>query len=111
MGAASKPKARRNHALPRDMLPDRENIAHFFAHLRLAQQEGLALWVYGTILAQSGNQNAVLTALAADDPGSWHNRRQHLREWPYDDTDKCAPCATQVDVEACFAALLAWVLS
>lgn len=84
-------------------------VAERLPHLRPAQQRGLALWVYGVILAQSICQNAVITALLVE--GSWHALRQYLREWLYDGADKAAPCLTQVDVEACFPALLRWVLA
>ena len=84
-------------------------IATHFPSLRPAQQRGLALWVYGTILAQSACQDAVIAALLT--LGAWHGLRQHLREWLYDGEDKAAPCHTQVDVTLCFAALLRWLLS
>jgi DDE family transposase len=86
-----------------------EAISEHLPVLRPAQQRGLALWVWGTILARSGCQNAVLTALLAW--GSWHTLRQRLREWLYDGEDKAAPCRTEVAIEACFAPLLRWVLS
>jgi len=84
-------------------------VAAQFSHLRPAQQRGLTLWVYGTILAQSACQNAVVTALLT--LGHWHGVRQHLREWLYDGPHKAAPCHTQVDVTLCFAPLLRWLLS
>ena len=43
----------------------------------------------------------------ADDPGS----RQDLREWLHDGADRAAPCWVQLDVDACFAPLLRWVLA
>lgn len=76
--------------------------------LRPAQQRGLALWVYGTILAQSACQTAVITALLT--VASWSALRQYLREWLYDGADKAAACQTQVEVQRCFAPLLRWVL-
>lgn len=84
-------------------------IAERFPSLRPAQQRGLALWVYGTILAQSACQNAVIAALLA--VGTWHGLRQHLREWLYDGKDKAVPCETQVDISGCFGPLLRWILS
>ena len=84
-------------------------IAERLPSLRPAQQRGLTMWVYGVILAQSICQNAVITALLV--AGRWNGLRQYLREWLYDGTDKAAPCLTQVDVEACFPALLRWVLA
>jgi hypothetical protein len=65
--------------------------------------------VYGTLLAQSVCQNAVITALLRQ--GTWHTVRQRLREWLYDGVDKADPCRTQVEVSACFAPLLRWVLA
>ena len=86
-----------------------QSIAQYFPNLRPAQQRGLTLWVYGTILAQSACQNAVITTLVA--VGFWQTVRQHLREWLYDGPDKARPCNTQVEVALCFAPLLRWLLS
>ena len=83
-------------------------IAEQFPHLRPAQQRGLTWWVYGTILAGSACQNAVITALLMF--GRWAGVRQYLREWLYDGADKAAPCQTQVEVRHCFAPLLGWVV-
>lgn len=79
-----------------------------FPALRPGQQRGLALWVYGTILAQSACQTAVIAALLT--LGSWSALRQALREWLYDGADNAAPCQTEVAVERCVAPLLRWVL-
>jgi hypothetical protein len=77
--------------------------------LRPSQQAGLTWWVYGTILAGSACQNAVLNVLCTA-----HRERQalrqYLREWLYDGADKARACATQVEVRACFVLLLRWVL-
>ena len=64
----------------------------------------------GTILARSSCQNAVLGALTALGLG-WHASRQYLREWLHDGADRAAPCRVQLDVDACFAPLLRWVLA
>ena len=37
--------------------------------------------------------------------------RQYLREWLRDGADRAAPCRVQLEVEACFAPLLRWVLA
>lgn len=95
--------------LPREYSQMTQMIAAHLPHLRRAQCRGLALWVYGTVLAQSACQNAVITALLSR--GGWHTVRQRLREWLYDGGDKAAPCGTQVEVSACFAPLLGWVLA
>ena len=79
------------------------------AILRPAQRRGLALWVLGTLLARSACQSAVVLALSLyQNP---HALRQRLREWLYDGCDKRAACRTQLDVQACFAPLLRWVLA
>lgn len=77
-------------------------------HLRPAEQRGLAWWVLGTILAHSACQSAVVSALSPFRQA--HAARQALREWLYAGVDKAAPCQTQLDVQACFAPLLGWVL-
>jgi Transposase DDE domain len=95
--------------LPREYYQMTRTIAAHLPHLRRAHCRGLALWVYGTLLAQSACQNAVITALLTR--GAWHALRQRLREWLYDGADKADPCRTQVEVTACFAPLLGWVLT
>lgn len=86
-----------------------EQMAQHLGHRRPAQQEGLALWVYGTVLAGSAGQNAVLAALAG--VARWHSLRQRLREWRSAGADRLAPCQTQVDGTACLAPLLRWGLA
>jgi len=48
-----------------------------FPHLRPAHAHGLALWVYGAVLAQSACESAVLAALAP--LGKRETTRQRLR--------------------------------
>lgn len=94
--------------LPRECYPMDDAIAAHLPRLSPAQRLGLTLWVYGTILAGSACQVAVVAALlplAAE-----HALRQRLREWLYDGGDKTAPCRAQVEVAACFAGLLGWVV-
>jgi hypothetical protein len=81
----------------------------FVPHLRPAQQRGLAEWVAGVLEAKSGCEQAVLSALEPLD-GAAEATRARLREVLCDGADRAAPCATSLDVEACFAPLLAWVL-
>src|SRR5947209_1555848 len=85
--------------------------AYFAPCLRPAQRRGLVYWVYGTILAKSALQNAVITALMPVGEGSFHSVRQYMREWLYDGQDRAAPCQTRVDIQSCFAPLLRWLLS
>src|SRR5579863_7725671 len=79
-----------------------------FPELRPAQQMGLALWVFGAVLAHSACQSAVLVAAGV---ARHHAVRQRLREWLYDGADKAKPCAREIAVELCFAPLLRWVLA
>jgi hypothetical protein len=67
------------------------------------------MWVYGSVLAGSACQNAVIGVLCAFE--RWHTARQRLREWLADGKDKARPTATQIAVEACFAPLMGWALS
>lgn len=94
--------------LPRACYHLERDLAAQFPHLRPAQQHGLAVWVYGTILAKSGCQNAVTAALLLY--GRFYTIRDAMREWLYDGDDKAAPCHTEVDVTLCFAPLLRWIL-
>ena len=96
--------------LPSAFYPHSEAIAQHLPHLRPSQVKGLALWVGGTLLAHSSCQNAVLGALTTLGLG-WHATRQYLREWLYDGSDRAAPCRVQLDVDACFAPRLRWVLA
>lgn len=87
-----------------------ETLAEHFPRLRPSQIHGLALWVFGLLLVHRGTETAVATALAAFG-GSISTLRQRLREWLYDGADKAAPCKVQLDAEACFAPLLAWIVA
>jgi hypothetical protein len=74
--------------LPRACYHLERDLAAQFPHLRPAQQHGLAVWVYGTILAHSGCQNAVTAALLLY--GRFYTIRDAMREWLYDGDDKAA---------------------
>ena len=84
-------------------------LAEPLTPLRPAQRRrGLALWVYGAVLARSACQSAVVAALTVWAP--YEALRQRLREWLYDGADKAAPWGTRVAAEGCFGPLLGWVL-
>src|SRR5689334_1722932 len=94
--------------VPPQLDPIERALAERLPHLRGPQRRGLALWVLGAVLAQSACEAAVLAALLPWAP--YHALRQRLREWLRDGVEKRVPCARQVEVEACFAPLLRWVL-
>src|SRR3954469_6251150 len=94
--------------VPPPLPPMERALAERLPHLRPPQRRGLALWALGAVLAQSACQAAVVAALLPWAP--YHALRQRLQEWLLDGADRASPCATQVEVEACFAPLLRWVL-
>lgn len=85
-------------------------LAQRLPTLRPAQRQGLALWLWGAVVAGSACQGAVVGALQ---PlfATRHAGRQYLREWLYDGADRAAPCQTTLEVEGCFVWLLRWVVS
>jgi hypothetical protein len=95
--------------LPREYYQLDATIGAHLPQLSPGQRRGLALWVYGAVTAGSACQAAVVAALLPLAGG--HALRQRLREWLYDGADKAAPVRAQVEVAACFAPLLRWVLS
>ena len=95
--------------LPSECYQMQQTVQQHIPHLRHSQITGLVLWVYGTILASSGCQNAVATALSV--MGNYNSLRQYLREWLYDGQDRAKPCRVQLDVRSCFVPLFRWVLS
>ena len=95
--------------LPRETYPIQQTIEKHLAHRSQPPLTGLVRWVCGAILAGSAGQNAVASALSPW--GSWHRRRQYLREWLYDGSDRARPGPTELDVTLCFAPLLRWVLA
>jgi len=94
---------------PKELMQMEREIVKYFPQLRPAHQRGLALWVYGTIVAKSACQTAVV--LAIQTLGHWHALRQRVREWLYDGSDKAAACQRQVEVTGCFVPLVRWVMA
>jgi hypothetical protein len=85
-------------------------LAEHLPHLRPAQRTGLALWVFGAIVAGSACQSAVVAAL--EPLGCAHHAtRQRLREWTMAGDERVAPCVPTLEVEGCFGGLLRWVLA
>jgi Transposase DDE domain len=96
--------------VPREVSQVEATIASFLPELRPAQRLGLAFWVYGAVIAGSACQVAVVAALLPLG-ATVHALRQRLRDWLYAGEDKAAPCKVELDVAACFAPLLRWVLA
>ena len=94
---------------PREWYQLVESTEKHFPDLRSSQIRGLVLWVYGTLLAKSACQNAVIGALSSI--ATFHALHQYLREFLRDGADKATPCNTQLDVTLCFAPLLRWLLT
>jgi Transposase DDE domain len=84
-------------------------LVDHFPHLRPAYAHALALWVYGTLLAHSACESAVLTALAH--LGNRETLRQRLRDLLRIGTDKRVPTQCDWDLTLCFAPLLRWLLA
>jgi hypothetical protein len=82
----------------------------YLPHLRPAERRGLALWVVALLVATSCCERTILTAMAPLGYAT-HALRARLREWLYDGADRATPCRTSLDVSACFAPLLGWVLA
>ena len=95
--------------LPKGCYQICEQIEKRLPNLSVSQCQGLALWVYGAIMAASASQSAVARMVSI--AGKYNTMRQYLREWLYDGKDRACPTNTQLDVAACFAPLLRWVLS
>ena len=74
--------------------------------------DSLALWLQGTLLAENGCLDRVATALAARG-GNVHTLRRRLCDGLKDDGERPEAWGAdqELDVETCFAPLLAWVLS
>jgi hypothetical protein len=71
----------------------------------------LALWSVGMVLARSCGVSAVSEFLAQGLGRKPNTVRQQLREWCYEANAKWGGPRQEVQVETCFAPLLAWVLS
>ena len=116
----TKPSFTEVSLLPKPLYQIEQELSARLSCLSSAQADGLALWVYGTLLAGNACQNAVLTALTLAcsdnskprlDNDEWNRLRQRLKEWSRDGEKKSRACQSQVEVEACFPFLLTWALS
>jgi hypothetical protein len=97
--------------LPREAYPMLSAVETELGHLTGPQQRGLVWWVFGTVVAGSACQRAVVSALEPlVGAAGVAAVRQRLREWLLDGAEKAVPGRTELDVATCFAPLLRWVV-
>jgi hypothetical protein len=88
-----------------------EVVTTHMPHLSKPQARVLALWSLGMVLARSCALTAVSLFVAQGLNRKANTVRQQLREFCYEAKVKRGGPRQEVQVEACFAPLLAWVLS
>lgn len=86
-------------------------IRKYLPHLSRPQAAVLALWSYGIVLSKSCGITTVVSFLGQLLGESKGNLRQRLREWCYDAEDKKGERRAELDLGACFAPLLGWIIS
>ena len=87
-----------------------EVVTTHMPHLSKPQAAVLALWSVGMVLARSCALTAVSLFLAQGLERKPNTVRQQLREFCYEAKAKRGGPRQEVQVETCFAPLLAWVL-
>lgn len=88
-----------------------EVVTTHLPHLSKPQATVLALWSVGMVLARSCALSAVSTFLARALERKPNTVRQQLREFCYEAKAKRGQPRQELQVETCFAPLLAWVVS
>src|SRR5712671_3266852 len=88
-----------------------EVVTKHMPHLSKPQARVLALWSVGMVLARSCALTAVSLFLAKGLERKPNTVRQQLREFCYEAQAKRGGPRQELQVESCFASLLAWVLS
>jgi hypothetical protein len=79
-------------------------------HLSKPQVAVLAVLSYGMVVLQKCSYTTIALWLAMLEGRKFGTVRQQLREWYYDAQDKRGAHRRQIDVQACFAPLLRWVV-
>jgi Transposase DDE domain len=87
-----------------------DDLAAAFPQLSRPQVLGLATWSFGMVLARCCALTAVALFLAQYLAGRYHAVRQRLREFYQEAAAKKGRRRRDLDVTACFAPLLRWVL-
>ena len=88
-----------------------EEVATHLPRLTRPQAAVLALWSFGMVLARSCSLTAVSLMLAATLQLKEGSVRQRLREFTYEAAAKRGEKRRELEVEACFGPLLAWVVA
>lgn len=86
-------------------------VSDHMPHLRRGCIRLLAWYSFGIVVAQSCGLTSVSALLAPLIGCSENTMRQRLREWSYAAADKRGPSRRDLEVEACFPALIRWVLT
>lgn len=86
-------------------------VSSHLPHLSRPQAAVLALWSYGIVLAQCCGLTTVAAFLAGVDDAGEAALRQRLREWYQEAPRKRGEKRQALEVTACFAPLLRWVLA
>jgi hypothetical protein len=86
------------------------SVTTHFPHLSKPQAAVLALWSFGMVLARSCALTAVANALSPLIGRCWNTVRERLRDWYKPAARKSGKHRRELDVSACFAPLLAWIL-
>ena len=82
-----------------------------FPHLSRSQVGGLAWFSFGMVLAHSCSVHAVALQLADLLGQKFDTVKQRLRDWYCEASAKAGRHRKELDVRACFAPLLRWVLT
>ena len=85
-------------------------VSSHFPHLSKPLAAGLALWSLGMILARSGSLTAVAGILAPLLSQPFDTIRERLRDTYREAPAKAGAHRTQLELRACWAPWLAWVL-
>src|SRR5438045_2527351 len=102
---------RRNEMTYREQVSQwEETVSSHLPQLSKPQVAVLACWSYALVILKSVGMTQVSVWLAMLQGGKVDAWRQKLREWCYDAQDKKGDKRAQLEVAACFAPLLRWIL-
>src|SRR5262245_2279923 len=87
-----------------------ECVSTNMPHLTKPQATVLALWSFGIACTRSCGRSTVATFLALLLQVKSANLEQRLYEWCLEATDKAGRKRTALNLSACFAPLLAWIV-